>query len=297
MIDGSIVAIVTPMHPNGDIDFAAFDRLIEWHIESGTDAIVVVGTTGESPTLSEEEHCGLITHCVEVVNKRIPVIAGTGSNSTREAIFFTEVALKAGADAALLVAPYYNKPSQEGLYQHFKTIAEAVDIPQILYNVPGRTGSDIEPETVSRLADIKNIVGIKEASGDLARCSQLLRTCADRIAIYSGDDATAIDLMLAGGKGNISVTANLVPKQMHEMCVLAMAGKTEAAMKINDPLNGLHKNLFLEGNPVPVKWAMEQLGLIQSGIRLPLVELSPIYRVPVQEAMKAAGLEVAELAG
>lgn len=292
MIEGSIVAIVTPMHPNGEIDYPAFDRLIEWHIESGTDAIVVVGTTGESPTLSEQEHCGLIKHCVDVVNKRVPVIAGTGSNSTREAIFFTQVARDAGADAALLVAPYYNKPSQEGLYQHFKCIAEAVDIPQILYNVPGRTASDIEPETVSRLADIKNIVGIKEASGDLARCSQLLRSCADRIAIYSGDDGTAIDLMLAGGKGNISVTANLVPKQMHEMCKLAIAGDAEAAGKINDPLNALHKNLFLEGNPVPVKWAMEQMGLIESGIRLPLVELSSVYRVPVLESMKAAGLEV-----
>ncbi|MDX1489758.1 MAG: 4-hydroxy-tetrahydrodipicolinate synthase [Pseudohongiellaceae bacterium] len=294
MIDGSIVAIVTPMHPNGDIDYPAFDRLIEWHIESGTDAVVVVGTTGESPTLSEEEHCSLIKHCVQVVNKRIPVIAGTGSNSTREAIFFTQVAKDAGADAALLVAPYYNKPSQEGLYQHFKAIAEAVDIPQILYNVPGRTSSDIHPETVSRLADISNIVGIKEATGDLARCSQLLRTCADRIAIYSGDDATAMDLMLAGGKGNISVTANLVPKQMHQMCALAIAGDMEGAKAVNEPLEALHKNLFVEGNPVPVKWAMEQLGLIESGIRLPLVELSEVYRVPVLESMKAAGLEVVE---
>ncbi|MDP1931882.1 MAG: 4-hydroxy-tetrahydrodipicolinate synthase [Gammaproteobacteria bacterium] len=292
MIEGSIVAMVTPMHPDGEIDYPAFDRLIDWHIANGTDAVVVVGTTGESPTLSEEEHCALVRHCVDKVAGRIPVIAGTGSNSTREAIFFTRAALEYGADACLLVAPYYNRPSQEGLYQHFKTIAETVDIPQILYNVPGRTGCDLLPETVSRLADVRNIVGIKEASGDLDRCQQLLDTCADRIAIYSGDDATALELMLAGGKGNISVTANLVPAQMHEMCRLALLGDAVGAAVVNAPLAALHEKLFLEGNPVPVKWAMVQMGLIESGIRLPLVELTPAFRVPLRDAMRAAGIDV-----
>lgn len=292
MIEGSIVAIVTPMHPDGEIDYPAFDRLIEWHIANGTDAVVVVGTTGESPTLSEDEHCALIRHCVSKVAGRIPVIAGTGSNSTREAIFFTRAALKYGADACLLVAPYYNKPSQEGLFQHFKIIAESVDIPQILYNVPSRTGCDLQPETVSRLADLKNIVGIKEASGDLDRCQELLDTCGDRIAIYSGDDATALELMLAGGKGNISVTANLVPTQMHEMCRLALQGDAVGAAAINAPLAALHDKLFVEGNPVPVKWAMAQLGLIEPGLRLPLVELNPAFRVPLSDAMRAAGLNI-----
>ena len=290
MIEGSMVALVTPMHPDGEIDYPAFDRLIEWHIAQGTDAIVVVGTTGESPTLSGEEHCALIRHCVDKVARRIPVIAGTGSNSTREAIFFTRAALEYGADACLLVAPYYNKPSQEGLYQHFRTIAEAVDIPQILYNVPSRTGCDLLPETVSRLADIENIVGIKEASGDLARCRQLLDMCGDRIAIYSGDDATALDTILAGGRGNISVTANVVPAEMHDVCRLALQGDADGAAAINAPLMALHSKLFLEGNPVPVKWAMAQMGLIESGLRLPLVELNPAFRVPLRDAMQAAGL-------
>lgn len=290
MIQGSIVAIVTPMLPDGEIDFASFDRLIEWHVDSGTDAIVVVGTTGESPTLSAEEHCAVLRHCVEKVAGRLPVIAGTGSNSTREAIFFTRQAREFGASAALLVAPYYNKPSQEGLYQHFKKISEEIDIPQILYNVPGRTGCDILPETVSRLADLDNIIGIKEASGNLDRCGELIRSCGDRIAIYSGDDATAMETILAGGKGNISVTANLVPAQMHEICALALAGNAEAASALNAPLASLHHKLFVEGNPVPVKWAMAQLGLIQSGIRLPLVELTPAFRVPLLDAMREAGL-------
>jgi 4-hydroxy-tetrahydrodipicolinate synthase len=292
MIQGSIVAIVTPMAADGEIDFQAFDHLIEWHIESGTDGIVVVGTTGESPTLSEQEHCKLIQHCVDRVARRVPVIAGTGSNSTREAIFFTREAKEYGADACLLVAPYYNKPSQEGIYQHFKKIAEQVDIPQILYNVPSRTGCDILPPTVSRLADLQNIIGIKEASGDLDRCSELLAQCADRIAIYSGDDATAMQLMLEGGRGNISVTANLVPAQMHQMCKLAMQKAVAGASALDAPLTGLHSKLFLEGNPVPVKWAMHKLGLIGPGIRLPLVELSPEFRVPLLDAMRAAGLQV-----
>ena len=292
MIEGSIVAIVTPMLANGEIDYQAFDRLIEWHIASGTDAIVVVGTTGESPTLSEQEHCALVRHCVNKVAKRIPVIAGTGSNSTREAIFFTRAAREYGADACLLVVPYYNKPSQEGLYQHFKAVAESVDIPQILYNVPSRTGIDLLPATVSRLADIPNIVGIKEASGSMERCRELLRTCADRISIYGGDDATALELMLAGGKGNISVTANLVPRQMHDLCRLALHGDAEAATNVNAPLEMLHDKLFVEGNPVPVKWAMAKLGLIQSGLRLPLVELSSGFHATLLEAMRKAGLSI-----
>ncbi len=293
MIQGSIVAIVTPMSPDGEIDYPAFDQLIDWHISSGTDAIVVAGTTGESPTITAQEHCDLISHCVKKVAGRIPVVAGTGSNSTREAIFFTEAAKESGADACLIVVPYYNKPSQEGLYQHFKKIAESVDIPQILYNVPSRTGCDLQAQTVSRLADIPNIVGIKEASGDLDRCRELLTLCGNRISILSGDDATARQLMLAGGKGNISVTANLVPGQMHDMCKRAIAGDAVGAEAIDTPLAGLHSRLFVEGNPVPVKWAMTQMGLIQSGIRLPLVELNPAFRVPVADAMRAAGISIA----
>jgi 4-hydroxy-tetrahydrodipicolinate synthase len=291
MIQGSIVAIVTPMHADGAIDYDSFDNLIEWHISSGTDAIVVVGTTGESPTLSEQEHCQVVKHCVDRVSGRIPVIAGTGSNSTREAIFFTQSAKDNGADACLLVTPYYNKPSQEGLYQHFKLVAETVAIPQILYNVPGRTGCDLLPETVSRLADIDNIIGLKEATGDLDRGRQVLELCADRISIFSGDDATALDLMLAGARGNISVTANVAPAQMHELCRLALSGDRESASMMNARLAGLHNALFLESNPVPVKWALAELGLIESGIRLPLLELNSAYRIPLREAIKHAGLD------
>lgn len=290
MIQGSIVAIVTPMHDNGDIDYEAFDRLIEWHVESGTDGIVVVGTTGESPTLTEQEHCDVVKHCVSRVKGRIPVIAGTGSNSTREAIYYTQSARDYGADACLLVTPYYNKPSQEGLYQHFRTIAENVDIPQILYNVPSRTGCDLLPETVDRLADVENIVGIKEATGDLDRAQYVIDLCGDRLTVLSGDDATALDLMLAGGKGNISVTANVAPAEMHEMCRLAMTGEREQASLLNARLAGLHNALFLESNPVPVKWALYELGYIQQGIRLPLVPLNESYRIPVREAIRHAGL-------
>mgnify|MGYP001297500296 CR=1 FL=1 len=291
MIQGSIVAIVTPMLPNGDIDYPAFDRLLEWHVKSGTDAVVVVGTTGESPTLTMEEHCAVIERCIKVINKRIPVIAGTGSNSTAEAIYYTNAARDLGADACLLVTPYYNKPSQEGLYQHFKKIAEEVDIPQILYNVPGRTGVDLLPETVSRLANIKNIVGIKEATGDLDRGQHVINLCGDRLAVYSGDDATALDLILAGAKGNISVTANVAPAQMHEVCRLALSGEKEKASLLNARLAGLHHALFLESNPVPVKWALNALGFIESGIRLPLVPLNEAYKIPVREAIRHAGLE------
>jgi len=290
MIQGSIVAIVTPMFPNGDIDYDAFDRLIEWHIASGTDAIVVAGTTGESPTLSEQEHCELMRHCVDTVAGRIPVIAGTGSNSTREAIYFTRAAMEYGADACLLVAPYYNKPSQEGLYQHFKKVSEEVDIKQILYNVPSRTGCDLLPPTVARLADLENIVGIKEASGDMGRCRDLLRLCGDRISIYGGDDATARTLLLEGGRGNISVTANLLPAQMHRMCALAMQGDADGAMAVDAPLAALHDKLFVEGNPVPIKWAMARLGLIKPGVRLPLVDLSTGFHHVLTAAMRQAGL-------
>jgi 4-hydroxy-tetrahydrodipicolinate synthase len=290
MIQGSIVAIVTPMHPDGAIDYEAFSTLIEWHVESGTDAIVVVGTTGESPTLTQQEHCDLIAYCVEKVNKRIPVIAGTGSNSTREAIYYTEAAKEHGADACLLVVPYYNRPSQEGLYQHFKMIAEGVDIPQILYNVPARTGCDLLPETVNRLADVDNIIGIKEATGDLDRAQLIISQCSDRLTVLSGDDATALDLILAGGKGNISVTANVAPAQMHTMCRLALAGESEQASLLNARLAGLHNALFLEANPIPVKWALYEMGYIQRGIRLPLVELNEAYRVQLREAIRHAGI-------
>jgi 4-hydroxy-tetrahydrodipicolinate synthase len=293
MIQGSIVAIVTPMFADGEIDYPAYDRLIDWHIDSGTDAIVVAGTTGESPTLSVQEHCDLIKHTVKKVARRIPVVAGTGSNSTHEAIFFTEAAKEYGADACLIVVPYYNKPSQEGLYQHFKTIAEQVDIPQYLYNVPSRTGCDLQAQTVSRLADLDNIKGIKEASGNLDRCRELINLCGARISIIGGDDATARQLMLAGGKGNISVTANVVPRQMHDMCKRAIAGDAVGAEAIDLPLAALHERLFVEGSPVPVKWAMAQMGLIEAGIRLPLVELNPAFRVTVADAMHAAGISIA----
>lgn len=291
MIQGSIVAIVTPMLPNGDIDYPAFDRLLEWHVENGTDAVVVVGTTGESPTLDMDEHTAVVARCVKTINGRIPVIAGTGSNSTSEAIYYTRAAKEHGADACLLVTPYYNKPSQEGMYQHFKTIAERVDIPQILYNVPSRTGCDLLPETVDRLADLTNIVGIKEATGDLDRGRHIISLCGGRIAIYSGDDATAMDLILMGAKGNISVTANVAPAQMHELCRLALAGDSEKASLLNARLAGLHNALFLESNPVPVKWALSELGYIQNGIRLPLVPLNDAYRIPVREAIRHAGLD------
>jgi 4-hydroxy-tetrahydrodipicolinate synthase len=291
MIQGSIVAIVTPMLANGDIDYPAFDRLLDWHVASGTDAVVVVGTTGESPTLTMEEHCEVIARCVKTIKGRIPVIAGTGSNSTDEAIYYTRAAKELGADACLLVTPYYNRPSQEGLYQHFRKIAEEVDIPQILYNVPSRTGCDLLPETVSRLADLRNIVGIKDATGDLDRGQQVIALCAGRISIYSGDDATAMDLICAGAKGNISVTANVAPAQMHEMCRLALAGETEKASLLNARLASLNHALFLESNPVPVKWALFELGFIQQGIRLPLVPLNEAYRISLREAIRHAGID------
>ncbi len=289
-IRGSMVAIVTPMQADGSLDLPAFNGLVEWHIEAGTDAIVVVGTTGESATLTVEEHCDLVAHCVEVVNQRIPVIAGTGSNNTEEALFFTDSAKQHGADACLLVTPYYNKPSQEGLYQHFKAVAEEVDIPQILYNVPGRTACDLNLETVDRLADLENIVAIKDATGDVLRGLELVKQCGDRLAIYSGEDAVTLPLILGGASGTVSVTANVAPELMSQMCSLALAGEVEAATLLDNKLTLLHRNLFLEANPIPVKWALHKMGLIDPGIRLPLVELDRKYRIQVSEALQQAGV-------
>jgi 4-hydroxy-tetrahydrodipicolinate synthase len=290
MFHGSIVALVTPMHEDGSLDRESLRALVDFHVENGTDAIVAVGTTGESPTLDEEEHCQVIRWAVEAAAGRIPIIGGTGSNSTREAIDLTRCAMEAGADACLLVVPYYNKPTQEGIYLHHKAVAEAVPIPQILYNVPGRTACDMQPETVERLSHIPNIVGIKEATGNMERAKQLVDTCGERMDIYSGDDATAMELMLLGGKGNVSVTANVAPKAMHEMCSAAIAGDRARASEINERLMPLHKRLFLEANPIPVKWAVHQMGLIPPGIRLPLTVLSEQHHEAVRQAMQQAGV-------
>jgi 4-hydroxy-tetrahydrodipicolinate synthase len=287
---GSLVAIVTPMLADGSLDLDALRALIDWHIAEGSDGIVIVGTTGESPTVSVEEHCLLMKTTVEHVNGRIAVIAGTGANSTSEAIELTAKAKHLGADACLLVAPYYNKPSQEGMYQHFAAIAAAVDIPQILYNVPGRTSCDISNDTALRLAAIKNIVGIKDATGGIERGTDLLLRAPKDFAIYSGDDATAMPLMLLGSKGVITVTGNVAPKLMHEMCVAAMAGDVKTACDINAKLFGLHQKLFIEPNPIPVKWALQQMGKIKTGIRLPMVNLSAQYHDVLRAAMKQAGI-------
>ncbi|MDX2423566.1 MAG: 4-hydroxy-tetrahydrodipicolinate synthase [Amphritea sp.] len=287
MITGSIVALVTPMNSNGEVDWDALDKLVDFHLEKGTDSIVAVGTSGESATLSCDEHCQVIKRVVDRVSGAIPVIAGTGANSTREAIELTEAAKSVGVDACLLVTPYYNKPTQEGLFLHFKAIAEAVDIPQILYNVPGRTACDMLPETVLRLAEISNIIGIKEATGDLERAKTLIDAAPKEFAIYSGDDGTAVELMLLGGDGNISVTANVAPSQMGELCRLAIAGEAEAARAIQTSLMPLHTAMFVEANPIPVKWAVAEMGLIGQGIRLPLTVLSEQYHNQVREALKA----------
>ena len=291
MFHGSMVALVTPMHENGDLDQDSLSKLVEFHIYNGTDAIVAVGTTGESATLDEEEHCRVIRQVVEMVNNRIPVIAGTGANSTREAIDLTRCAMEAGADACLLVTPYYNKPTQEGLYLHYKAIAESVPIPQILYNVPGRTACDMLPETVEQLSGIPNIVGIKEATGDLGRAQEIRDRCGDSIDLYSGDDATGCEFLLQGGDGVISVTNNVAPRAMHDMCKAAMAGDRETAERIDASLRGLHEKLFVEANPIPVKWALYEMGLVPSGIRLPLTPLSPEYHETVREAMRQAGIQ------
>lgn len=290
MFRGSMVALVTPMQVDGSLDYEALERLVEFHIDNGTDAIVSVGTTGESPTLNEADHCEVIRRTVDFAAGRVPVIAGTGSNATREAIDLTLAAMEAGADASLLVTPYYNKPTQEGLYQHFKAIAEAVALPQILYNVPGRTACDLLPETVARLAKISNIVGLKEATGDLQRASEILELCGDALDLFSGDDATGREFMLLGGKGVISVTANVAPKAMAEMCAAAIAGDREKAEALDAPLAGLHDKLFLEANPIPVKWALAEMGLIGPGIRLPLTVLSEQHHEAVRQALRQAGV-------
>ena len=290
MIKGSIVAIVTPMHPDGSLDFDGLRKLIDWHIAEGTDSIVIVGTTGESPTVSMEEHCELIKVAVEHTAKRIPIIAGTGGNSTAEAIELTAFAKKVGADASLQVVPYYNRPTQEGMYLHFKTIAEAVDLPVILYNVPGRTVADMSNETILRLAQVKGIVGVKDATGNIARGTDLIRLAPKSFAVYSGDDATAIALMLYGGAGNISVTANVAPRDMHELCVAAMSGNIARAVELNNKLLPLHNKLFVEPNPVPVKWAMQEMGLIPSGMRLPLAPLGESFHDTVRAALRESGV-------
>ena len=290
MISGSIVALVTPMHDDGAVDWESLDALLEMHIREGTGAVVAVGTTGESATLSVKEHTQVISHTVEKIAGAIPVIAGTGANSTAEAMELTAAAQRVGADACLLVTPYYNKPTQEGLYQHHKVIAEAVSIPQLLYNVPGRTGVDMLPETVGRLAAIENIVGIKEATGDMQRGREVPDICGDRMTVYSGDDGTAAELMLMGARGNISVTANVAPAAVAELCRLAMAGDESATRARNEELQALNEALFLESNPIPVKWALVRRGLIGKGIRLPLTELAQPYHGPLEAALQALGL-------
>ena len=287
---GSLVAIVTPMFEDGALDIASLNALIEFHIDQDTDGIVIVGTTGESPTVDFDEHCLLIKTAVAQVRGRVPVIAGTGANSTKEAITLTQKAKELGVDACLLVAPYYNKPTQEGLYQHFKAIAGAVDIPQILYNVPGRTACDISNDTTLRLAAHANIIGIKDATGGIERGTDLLLRAPKDFAVLSGDDATAMCLMLLGGKGVISVTANVAPKLMHDMCVAAVAGDVCTAREINAKLFQLHQKLFVEANPTPVKWLLAQMGLIKAGIRLPMVPLSAQYHEVLRSACKPAQL-------
>ncbi|WP_428354378.1 4-hydroxy-tetrahydrodipicolinate synthase [Methyloprofundus sp.] len=288
MILGSIVALVTPMFDNGDVDNDSLKKLVEFHIEQGTDAIVAMGTTGESATLDESEHMGVVKATVDYVGGRIPVIAGTGANSTSEAIALTKAAKQLGADACLLVTPYYNKPTQEGLYLHFKAIAEAVDIPQILYNVPGRTACDMLPETIGRLAKIERIIGVKEATGDISRVPVIRELCGDDFALYTGDDATSCEFCLLGGNGTITVSGNVAPRLVHEMITAAINGDRETATSIDANLRGLHTQLFIQSNPIPVKWAIAELGLMPKGIRLPLTWLTEDCFDKVRSAMKQA---------
>ena len=290
MILGSLVALVTPMNPDGSVDWAALKQLVEWHVAEGTHGIVAVGTTGESATLDVDEHLEVVRVVIEVAAGRLAVIAGTGANSTREAIELTQAAANLGADAVLLVTPYYNKPTQEGLYQHYKAIAEAVQIPQILYNVPGRTGVDMLNATVARLAGMPNIVGIKDATGDLVRGQELIGLVGDRMAVYSGDDATAIELILLGGKGNISVTANVAPGVMANACEAALAGHAGRARELTESVAQLHQILFIESNPIPVKWALAEMGRMGLGIRLPLTVLSADAQPRVRAALSASGV-------
>jgi len=289
-IVGSIVALVTPMHEDGSVDYDALRALIDWHVAEGTDCIGVVGTTGESPTVSVEEHCEIIRVAVEHAAGRVPIMSGAGANSTREAIELTRFSKQVGADCTLQVVPYYNKPSQEGIYQHFKAIAEAVDLPVVLYNVPGRTVADMLPETVIRLAAVPGIVGIKEASGNIERAAWLVKQAPPGFALYSGDDGTAVALMLLGGQGNVSVTANVAPRLMHELCIAAVEGNVKRATQIHLQLLPLHKQLFCEPSPAPTKWAMARLGLTANSVRLPIVPLTPAGEAAVEQALRASGL-------
>ncbi len=290
MITGSIVALVTPMDADGEIDWQKLTELLEWHISEGTSAIVPVGTTGESATLTISEHCQVVEHVVRIVNGRVPVIAGTGGNATQEAIELTRAAREAGADACLSVTPYYNKPTQEGLFLHYQAIVKAVDLPLILYNVPGRTACDMQAVTVSRLAELPGIVGIKEATGDLDRGKEVRSLCGDGFAIYSGDDATSCDLMLNGANGTISVTANVAPQKMSLLAEAAMLGDRDQSKALDAELQGLHRKLFLESNPIPVKWALAEMGRICGGIRLPMTQLSIEHQESLREAMRQAGV-------
>lgn len=292
MLRGSLVAIVSPMQEDGSLDLEAFGRLIDWHIAEGTEGIVVVGTTGESPTVDFAEHTLLIRKAIERSAGRVPIIAGTGANSTREAIELQAFAKKAGADQCLSVVPYYNRPTQEGLYRHFQAVAEAVDIPMIVYNVPSRTVADLHNDTTLRLAQVPNIIGVKDATGNLERGADLIRRAPKGFAIYSGDDATALALTLMGGDGVISVTANVAPRLMHEMCVAAFGADLNRARAANNRLLGLHRHLFVEANPIPVKWVLQQMGLIRGGIRLPLTPLSSSFHDLLRGAMDQAGLSV-----
>ncbi len=289
-IVGSIVALVTPMSADGRVDLDAFKRLIDWHITEGTDCIGVVGTTGESPTVSMEENCELIRVAVQHAAGRVPVMAGTGANSTAEAIELTRFAKSVGADCHLSVVPYYNKPSQEGIYRHFKAIAEAVDLPMVLYNVPSRTVADMQPETALRLAQVPGVVGIKEATGDIARAGWLVKQAPKSFAVYSGDDSTAVALMLLGGRGNVSVTANVAPRRMHEMCIAALEGDLKRAVALHLELLPLHKHLFCEPSPAPVKWALSQMGRCGGHVRLPLLPLTDAGQTQVRAAMNDCGL-------
>ncbi len=289
-ITGSIVALVTPMLEDGSVDYPTLRTLIDWHIAEGTDCIGVVGTTGESPTVSIEEHCEIIRVSVEQARGRVPVMAGCGANSTSEAIELTRFAKKVGADCHLQVVPYYNKPTQEGQYQHFKAIAEAVDLPMVLYNVPGRSVADMLHDTVLRLAQVPGIIGIKEATGNIERAQWLIRDVPQGFAVYSGDDPTAVALMLCGGQGNISVTANVAPRLMHELCLAAIAGNVPRAMEIQRQLMPVHKHLFVEANPIPVKWAMSELGLCGPTLRLPMTPLSASFHTTVKDALRSGGL-------
>ncbi|MBC7482094.1 MAG: 4-hydroxy-tetrahydrodipicolinate synthase [Rhizobacter sp.] len=289
-IRGSIVALVTPMHEDGSVDFDALRKLIDWHIAEGTDCIGVVGTTGESPTVSVQEHCDVIRVAVEHAKGRVPIMAGAGGNSTAEAIALSRHALAVGADCTLSVVPYYNKPSQQGIYQHFKAIAEAVDIPMVLYNVPSRTVADMQIETTLRLAQVPGIVGVKEATGAIDRASWLIKRAPQGFSVYSGDDGTAVALMLLGGHGNVSVTANLAPRLMHDLCVAAMAGNAREASAIHLKLLPLHTHLFIEPSPAPTKWAMARLGLCGAALRLPITSLTPAGQATVEQALCDAGL-------